>query len=146
MKLQSRLLLLLLGASFIALMGCKKHIDVSPIIIKGTNLESPKAGTLTGTFIATGGFNTSGTALMVVEPVGTDSIHCVYTMTAPDGTFILALDCEKPPKMNGVWKVIDGTGHYKHLRGRGSLVMMFPPDVPAEALSEETMTGVIWWH
>ena len=142
--MQLKLMLLLFGVSFITLMGCRKNDHFAPITIKGTNLASPKPGTLTGTFTATGAFKTSGTALMIVVPAGTDSIHCDYTMTAPEGTFTLGLDCEKPPKMLGVWKVTGGTGRYKNLQGNGSLVMMFPPDVSPGAISEETMTGVVW--
>jgi hypothetical protein len=145
MKMKLKLMLLLLGVSFIALMGCKKH-EGSAITIVGTNLASPKPGTITGTFTATGAFNTSGTSLMIVVPVGTDSIHCTWTATAPEGTFTIGMDCEKPPKMLGVWKVTSGTGRYRHLQGSGSLVMMFPPDVPPGVLTTETMTGVVWLH
>lgn len=138
-----KLTLLLFGVSIIFFMGCRKDPGRAVTIV-GTNLNSPKPGTLTGTFTATGAFNTSGTAVMVVVPVGLDSIHCTYAMTARNGTFNIAMDCEKPPKMTGVWKVINGTGRYNHLQGNGSLIMMFPPDIPAGAISTETMTGVVW--
>ncbi len=147
MKKQLKLMLLLLGGSFIFLMGCKKHEGRS-VTIASTNLESPKPGTLTGTFTATGAFNTSGTQEMVVVPLGTDSIHCTLTCTAQEGTFTLELKCEKPPMMNGAWSVIGGTGAYASLRGSGSLIMSFPPDpvVPPGALTVETMTGIVWLH
>lgn len=147
MKMKLKLTLLLFGASFLWMMGCKKHEGVATTII-GTNLEAPKPGTLTGTFTATGGLNTSGTHVMVVEPLGTDSIHCTWTMTAPDGTFIMLQDCEKPPKMSGSWHITGGTGRYVGLRGNGTLTMMFPPDpgVPPGAIGVETNTGVVWWR
>src|SRR5438552_951530 len=145
MKKQLYLILLLLGVALLSIMGCKKH-HISPVTIIGTNTASPKPGELTGTFTATGAFNTSGTADMIVVPVGTDSIHCTYTMTAPDGTFILALDCEKPPMMSGHWQVTGGTGRYEDLRGTGPLTMAFPPDVPAGVLSTETLTGLAWFN
>jgi len=145
MKMTFRLLLLIFGVSVITLLGCRK-LDGNAIIIKGTNLNSPKPGTLTGTFTANGAFNTSGTSVMVVVPVGEDSIHCTYTMTAPEGTFTMGMDCEKPPGMTGVWKITGGTGHYQGLRGGGPLTMMFPPDVPNGVISEETMTGNVWLH
>src|SRR5689334_2259396 len=145
MKRQLHLVLLLLGVSFLSIMGCKKH-GFSAVTIVGTNLASPKPGELTGTFTATGAFNSSGTADMIVVPVGTDSIHCTYVMTAPEGTFTLSMDCEAPPAMSGHWKVIGGTGAYVGLNGNGPLTMAFPPDVPAGVLSMETMTGVAWFH
>ena len=144
MKIKLKLMLLL-GVSIIFLIGCKKHENRAVTII-GTNLSILKPGTLTGTFTATGAFNSSGTSLMIVVPVGTDSIHCTWTATAPEGTFTIGMDCEKPPKMSGHWKVISGTGHYKHLQGSGSLIMMFPPDVPPGVLTTETMTGVVWLY
>ena len=140
-------MLLLFGVSIIFLIGCSKPEGHS-ITITATNLESPKAGILTGTFSVTGAFTSSGTHLMIVVPVGTDSIHCTTTCTAPEGTFVLSMDCEAPPMMSGHWKVIDGTGAYALLRGSGPLTMMFPPDpsVPAGALGVETLTGVAWLH
>ena len=145
MKSKLQVVLLLFSASFIFLLGCRKH-DGRAVTIVGTNLASPKPGTLTGTFTASGAFNSSGTAVMVVIPNGEDSIHCTYTMTASDGTFEIAMDCEKPPMMTGDWKITGGTGHYVHLQGSGTLIMKFPPDIPSGALSTETMTGVAWLH
>ena len=120
MKRQLKLMLLLFGMSFIFLMGCKKH-DGRPITIASTNLESPKPGTITGTFIATRAFSTSGTQVMDVVPLGTDSIHCALICIAQEGTFNIVMDCEKPPMMSGHWKVTSGTGAYTSLRGSGRL-------------------------
>jgi hypothetical protein len=147
MKMQLKLMLFLLGGSFMFLMGCKKD-EGRATTITGTNLAVLKPGTLTGTFTATGGLNTSGTHVMVIQPVGTDSIHCTWTMTTPEGTFIMLQDCLKPPGMSGRWQIISGTGHYAALRGNGTLTMMFAPDpsVPPGALSIETNTGVVWLH
>jgi hypothetical protein len=144
---QFKLMLALLGVSFTFLMGCKKDEGRSTTIT-GINLAILKPGTLTGTFTATGGLNTSGTHVMVIQPVGTDSIHCTWTMTARDGTFTMIQDCLKPPGMSGRWSIISGTGHYTFLRGNGTLTMMFAPDpsVPSGALSVETNTGVVWLH
>ena len=143
MKLQ--LMLLLLGVSFISLTSCKKKDSGVPATITGTNLNSPKPGTLTGTFIATGGLNTSGTHVMLVQPVGTDSLHCTWTMTAREGTFVMLQDCSLTT-MTGSWHIISGTGHYTALRGNGTLIMMFPPNVPPGVLGIETNTGTVWLH
>lgn len=140
-----KLMLLLFGVSFITLTSCKKNDVGVPTTIIGTNLSSPKTGTLTGTFVATGGLNTSGTHVMVVEPVGTDSIHCTWTMTAQQGTFVMLQQCSFTT-MTGAWQIISGTGRYTSLRGRGTLTMMFPPDVPAGVLGIETNTGIVWLH
>ena len=145
MKMTFRLMLILFGFLIINLMGCKKK-DGEAIIITGTNTAVKVPGTLTGTFTTSGAFNTSGTAEMVVVPNGDDSIHCTYTMTAAEGAFIMEMDCEKPPAMTGAWTINHGTGYYGGLKGAGTLVMMFPPDIPAGALSTETMTGVVWLH
>jgi hypothetical protein len=148
MKMQLKLMLLLFGVLFIFFMGCKKHDHGRSVTIASTNLVSPKPGNITGTFIATGAFNTSGTQVMDVVPLGTDSIHCILNCTAQEGTFTIEMKCEKPPMMNGAWRVIGGTGAYAFLSGSGSLIMSFPPDplVPPGALSVETMTGVVWLH
>jgi hypothetical protein len=122
------------------------HKQGGPSTIVGTNLSSPKPGTVLGTFTATGAFKSSGSYVMLVIPVGTDSIHCELELTATNGTFHIAMDCEKPPKMNGAWKITGGTHKYKFLRGGGTLIMMFPPDVPAGVLSIETMTGIVSRH
>ena len=133
MKIQLKLMFILFGVSFIFLVGCNKHHGVATTIT-GTNLSELKPGTLTGTFIATGGLNTSGTYVMVVQPVGADSAHCTWTLTAPEGTFILLQDCSLPT-LTGSWHIISGTGHYEDLRGDGSITMMFPPNVPPEFLA-----------
>ena len=142
-----KLMLFVLGVSFISFMGCKKH-EGRPVTIQATNLEVSTPGTLTGTFTASGAFNSSGTHVMVVVPVGTDSIHCTTTFTAPEGTFLMLMKCEAPPMMSGAWKIVSGTGAYAALRGSGPLTMRFPPDpsVPAGALGVETMTGEAHLH
>ena len=146
MKMQLKLMLLLFGVSFITLMGCRKH-DRCEVTIIGTNLAVAKPGTLTGTFTATGALQTSGTHVMVVEPVGADSIYCTWTLTAPKGTIIILQNCSTTT-MTGIWNIISGTGAYTFLKGKGTLTMSFPPDpiVPPGALGVETMPGVIWWH
>lgn len=145
MKIQLKLLLLLFGVSFISLTGCKKNNDGVATTITGTNLNSPKPGTLTGTFTVTGGFNTSGTHVMNIQKVGKDSIHCTWTMTAPNGTFIMIQDCSLTT-MTGIWHILSGAGRYEDLRGNGTLIMKFPPDVPAGVISTETNTGIVWLH
>lgn len=144
--MQLKLMLLLFGVSFFTFIGCEKH-DNDTITIAATNLESPKPGTLTGTFTATGEFNTSGTHLMLIQPVGTDSIYCTTTFTAPEGTFIMSMHCSFVNN-TGHWNITSGTGHFAVLRGGGSLIMVFPPDpsVPSGALGVETMTGEVHLH
>ena len=139
MQLKSILLLFVLF--FIIFSGCKKHdCEGRATTIIGTNKEQVKVGTLKGTFTANGGLITSGTTLMVVEPVGTDSIHCTTTFTATEGSFLMIMDCSTT-NMTGKWDIPSGTGSYAGLRGSGTLVMTFPPNVPADVVSIETMTG-----
>ena len=153
MKITLKPILLLVGVLSVSFLGCRKHDDGCmkhdegiPTTIVGTNLSSPKPGTVFGTFTATGAFKSSGDYVMLVTPVGTDSIHCELELTAHEGTFHIAMDCEAPPQMNGAWKITGGTNKYKFLRGGGTLIMMFPPDVPAGVISIETMTGIASRH
>jgi hypothetical protein len=143
MKMRLNLMLLLFGISIFTFTGCRKP-ESHDITIRATNLSALKPGVFTGNFTAVGAINTSGTGLMIVVPVGEDSIHCTYTLTAPDGTFAMAMDCEAPPMMSGAWKITGGTDRYRGLFGGGTLMMMFPPDIPAGEISEETMTGEVW--
>jgi hypothetical protein len=149
MKEKLKLMMLLFGVSTIILIGCKKHDKEDGIAttITGTNLAVLKQGIITGTFTATGGINTSGTHIMVVQPVGSDSIHCTWTMTAPEGNFTMIQDCSLI-NMTGSWHINSGTGtgRYAGLRGNGSLTMNFPPNpiVPPGALGVEINTGVVW--
>jgi hypothetical protein len=139
-------MLLLLGMSLIIIAGCRKK-DGVPTKIVLTSLESPEAGVETGTFVATGGLSTTGTFVMNIELVGTDSLHCVTVNTANEGTFTTILNCSIVTN-EGKWFVQSGTGAYSVLQGRGTLLMRFPPDpdVPAGALGTETQVGVVWLH
>ena len=142
MKMKFKLLLVVLGMFMLMQLGCTKR-EGRAIVIKGSITSSPKPGTLIGPFVATGAFNTHGVGEMVVVPNGEDSIHCTYKLTAPEGHFDMIMDCEMPPGMTGVWKITGGSGYYSGMKGHGTLVMMFPPDVPAGVLYEEIMTGEV---
>lgn len=144
MKLQLKLMLLLLGVSFISFMGCKKNDGdhPHPITITVTHLAVVEPIVLSGTFTATGELNISGTSLMEVHPVG-DSAHCTQTMTTPDGSFTMHQDCSST-NMSGSWYITSGTGRYEHLQGSGTLTMMMPPNVPPGVLGIDTLTGIVW--
>ncbi len=144
MKIQLRLMLLLIAASFIFLTGCKKHDDGESVTMVVTHLAVLKPIVLSGTFTSTGAFNISGTSLMDVHPVG-DSAHCTQTMITPEGSFTMHQDCSNT-NMTGSWHIISGTGRYAHLQGSGTLTMMFPPNVPTGVLGIDTLTGVVWLH
>jgi len=146
MKRQLHLTLLLLGMSLIIIAGCRKKDGVHTKIVL-TSLESPEAGVETGTFVATGGLSTTGTFVMNIELVGSDSIHCVTVNTANEGTFTTILNCSLVTN-EGKWYVQSGTGAYSVLQGRGTLLMRFPPDpeVPAGSLGTETQVGIVWFH
>ncbi len=137
MKIQLKLMLLLFGVLFISLMGCKKHHYDDTITMTVTHLAVLKPIILTGIFTTTGEINISGTSLMEVHPDGA-SAHCTQTMTTPQGTFTMHQDCSG---MTGSWYIISGTGRYAHVRGKGTLTMMFPPDVPTGVLGIDTITG-----
>ena len=142
MKMQLKLTLILLGVSFIFLLGCNKHEDAEQITIIVTHLVLVKPIVLTGTFTSTGKIHTSGTSLMDVHPVG-DSAHCTQTMTTKEGSFTMHQDCSST-NMTGSWYIISGTGLYTHLQGNGTLTMMFPPNVPEGDLGIDTLTGIVW--
>ncbi len=140
--MQLKLTLLLLGMSFIFFMGCNKHEDSEPITFTVTHLVITKPIYITGTFTSTGFMHVSGTSLMIVNPAG-DSAHCTQTMTTPEGTFTMHQDCSNT-NMTGSWYIISGTKRYAHLQGKGTLTMMFPPNVPAGVIGIDTLTGIVW--
>jgi hypothetical protein len=142
MKLNLKLTLLFLGASFIFLAGCNKEDEKKAITITVTHLVVTKPIYISGTFVSTGSIQTSGTSLMIVNPVG-DSAHCTQTMTAPEGTFTMHQDCSAT-NMTGSWYITSGTGLYAHLHGKGTLTMMFPPNVPTGVVGIDTITGMVW--
>lgn len=142
MKMQLKLMLLLLGVSFISFVGCKKHDGDHAVTITVTHTTFVKPIVLTGTFVSTGEINVSGTSLMDVHAAG-DSAHCTQTMTTKEGSFTMHQDCSSM-NMSGSWYIISGTGRYTHLQGKGTLTMMFPPNVPTGVLGIDTLTGEVW--
>jgi hypothetical protein len=95
---------------------------------------------VTGTFTTSGALTISGPATMHVDLLnnGTPAqpAHCVVTLLAPNGTIIIAQQCQfatSPPR--GRWEIVSGTGAYANLNGNGSLTM--PPNT-------EAMTGFIY--
>ncbi len=142
MKIKLQLILLLFGVSFISLMGCKKHENEKTVTIVVTHTTLVKPIVLTGTFIATGELAISGISLMDVHPAG-DSAHCTQTMTTKNGSFTMHQDCSNI-NMTGSWYITSGTGSYSHLQGKGTLTMMFPPNVPDGVLGIDTLTGIVW--
>lgn len=146
MKLNLKLTLLFLGVSFIFLAGCKKEDEKKAITITVTHLVVTKPIYLTGTFVSTGSIETSGTSLMIVNPVG-DSAHCTQTMTTTEGTFTMHQDCSST-NMTGSWYITSGTERYANLQGNGTLTMMmfppYPPNVPTGVLGIDTITGLVW--
>lgn len=168
MKIQLKLMLLLFGVSLGFFIACKKNPDVIAPIVKENSdgiastlkKESKgKATTITvthltvlrpfnigGTFTQTLKDETiSGTSLMVVQPIGTDSIHCTQTMTTSEGSYTMLQYCSRS-NMSGSWHIISGTGEFKHLQGNGTLTMMFPPNVPAGVRGIDNLTGTFWKH
>jgi hypothetical protein len=148
MKMQLKLMLLLLGVLLILLPGCdkKKAHDTTITAINLVNLNPKGNPIFTGTFTATGGLNTSGTQLMFVVPETADPtlIDCNLTLTAAEGTIDIVMHCSVVTN-TGKWHISSGTGLYKFTSGSGSLKMYFPPSpsVPPGAIAVETMTGKI---
>jgi hypothetical protein len=148
MKMQFKLMLLLLGVSFFLLPGCekKKARETTIECLNLVNLTPKGNPTFTGTFTATGGLNTSGTQLMFVIPEDADPtlIDCKLTLTAAEGTIDIVMHCSVVSN-TGIWHISGGTGLYKFTSGSGSLLMFFPPDpsVPPGAIAVETMRGKI---
>ncbi len=144
MKMELKLMLLLTGVSLSIFTGCKKHHDrVDTTITETFTSKTPtKVGaTFYGTFTSTGGLNISGTSVMDVQ-LTTDSSFCHDALTTSGGTFTMLLDCSRS-NMTGHWKIVNGTGVYASIHGNGPLTMMFPPNVPADVLVIETITGEI---
>ena len=78
-----------------------------------------------GQLTATGALEVSGTNFMVVRPSGNSTaIHCTNSVVTPQGSFTIVMDCQFITS-KGQWRITDGTGAYKNLRGNGSLTMYF---------------------
>ena len=78
-----------------------------------------------GKLTATGALEASGTNFMVVRPSGkSTAIHCTNSVVTPQGSFTIVMDCQFITT-TGQWRITDGTGAYKNLRGNGSLIMYF---------------------
>src|ERR1700682_5044758 len=99
MKMKYTFILLFATISFITLTGCEKeNCDITTITVstltgvpdKGVHLNT------TGTWIATGELNTSGTELMILTPIptpGVTTIDCELTLNASEGSMLLLLHC-----------------------------------------------------
>jgi hypothetical protein len=78
-----------------------------------------------GQLTATGALEASGTNFMVVRPSGkSTAIHCINSVVTPQGSFTILMDCQFITT-TGQWRITNGTGAYKNLRGNGSLTMYF---------------------
>ena len=87
--------------------------------------------TAVGTFESSGAIATSGVESQVFRAEG-QSLHCVHTLAAPEGTIVIHSQCNLVTNV-GQWRVVSGTGAYAGLKGNGSLLMVFNPDDPTEA-------------
>jgi hypothetical protein len=82
--------------------------------------------TFVGTVLLEGAINATGTYVMPIVFKG-QTFHCLVYITIPGhGTITVRENCSAIT-MNGVWKVLSGTGHYADLEGGGKLVM--PDDI-----------------
>ena len=93
-----------------------------PISIIGLgNPLLTQGSTYYGTVIATGAFEATGTYEMPTELHGM-ALHCIFLVTFPKGTITIRMNCNMVT-FNGVWKILEGTGAYRNLKGGGSLFM-----------------------
>ena len=142
MKMQLKLILLLLCVLFISFLGCKKPEDDKKVTMIVTHTFFVKPIVITGFFTAKGALNISGAILMDVKPAG-DSIHCTQIMTTKEGSFTMHQDCSNM-SMSGSWYITSGTGRYTHLQGSGTLIMKKSTDVSSGVLGIDTLTGEVW--
>jgi len=144
--MQLKLVLLLVGATFIGLTGCKKDEGHS-VAITGyytSSIPTKDGFHNTGYFTVTGGLKISGNTVMEVHVSG-DSANCTASFTAPEGSFNMNMHCSLM-NMTGHWNITSGTGRYGEMRGEGPLTMAFPPDTPSGVAALEAMTGIVWLH
>ena len=104
-------------------------------VVFNTIATGAEGTTYTGTVTATGGIVGNGTYVMPTKQMGM-ALHCDLELTFPDGTISIRMNCNMVT-LDGVWKVLSGTGAYENLHGGGPLVM--PDDV------QEILTGDISW-
>jgi hypothetical protein len=111
---------------------------VAPVAITSTFTScTADFSVCTGTFVASGGLATSGTVTMHTFFYANGKLaHCLYLFESKDGTFTVVEDCEFiTDPAHGIWRIVSGTGAYRHLRGIGSALM---PD------NLEIWTGVVF--
>ena len=154
---------LLLGVSFIIFSGCKKD---GSVVSSSTNAENqvsssakhskhhihghvtivwtytalPAPGTRTGTAVAHGALETSGTSTMHTNVSG-DVLNCSQTLVTSAGTLTMLSTCHLSTN-DGIWHIVSGTGDYANLEGNGTLVMSFP----GPGVVGESFTGKIKQH
>ena len=145
MKMQLKFMLLLIGVSSFLFTGCDKEKGVATTIdcLNLVNKNPKGAPIFTGTWIASGGINSSGTQLMFVVPETAHPglIDCTLTLTAPEGTFDIKMHCSTVTN-TGTWHIVSGSGSglYLFLQGSGSLTMTFT-GLPTGVISLESMAG-----
>ena len=132
-------ILFLIALSPLIFSGCKKDHGL-PVRIEQISTAVNEEGNETGTFTSTGGIRTSGTFFMEIKLIGTDSIHCLNKLSAPEGTITMRMRCSMVTN-KGEWNIISGTERYRYLRGSGSLVMIFPPG----EIGREISTGHVFF-
>ena len=115
MKKISTLALFLFVIALMAATSCRKN-DCKITRIEQVSLTADKDMTERGTFTATGGIQTTGTFIMKVELVGTDSFYCTNNLIASEGTFTTNMKCSATTN-TGAWQIIGGTGKYSSLKG-----------------------------
>lgn len=148
MKQKSKLMLLLIGVSFIIFTGCQKDnslvspstpsanalalesnsvnsSDPAKVFLTTTTLHASGAApqvVKTGSYIASAQLGTSGTYVMTVDFYGM-AIHCTTVFTPAGGDqFTTYSECQRST-FTGQWRVIDGKGAYANLQANGSIVM-----------------------
>jgi hypothetical protein len=157
MKMQLKLMLLLLGVPFLLLTSCQKEDLVTPPKSSASSQSSSNAtisgdvkitltlitstpNGYTGYFKMRGDFNAHGDFIMIVTPTTEDSLHCVQTLISDRGTLTIISNCNLATN-SGRWHITGSTGVFKTSEGRGSLTM--PIDKEGHEL--EVMTGKITW-
>jgi hypothetical protein len=142
MKRKVRSTLLLLAVSLLVLWGCKKEDRTTDTTFTLVSTESPAPDTQAGYFTASGDPTTSGTFVMTIQLVGTDSLHCSQVLTVKSvGSITIISDCSLTTN-TGTWFITTGNGAYANLHGNGSLIMSFPEN----GSTVEALQGKTWRH
>jgi hypothetical protein len=126
--------------------GSKPIVIRTRMVIAATEGAEPIATgeVVGGSTLGGAAFCTGGTIRDSHAGPNSDTFLIARTITCPDGTMRVDLAPEVEPQgetQTGSWTIVDGTGEFEGLHGRGAMEVVYGPD--ADSPARETLTGTV---